>query len=134
MNSRLLLMLSATLALAACTPEPTDTLVGCFSTSQGGSQEFRIAQDSKGGYTLAWRRLDHWGEAQPLNLADRAWIEKQFDMDAGKIQASLLSDDGGFAIHRIQSGQSVAGATTESGFLGQFFFGAGQVYKAAECI
>lgn len=124
----------AGLALAGCTPEPVETLVGCFSTSQGGHQEFRVSETPEGGYALAWRQLDRWGPAQPLTLADRAWIESRFGPDAGKIQASLRANAEAFALHRIQTGQTVAGATTQSGFIGEFFFGAGQVYKAAECI
>ncbi|MEZ5660134.1 MAG: hypothetical protein R3E83_16810 [Burkholderiaceae bacterium] len=134
MNARLLLLLSTAVALGACSPKPTETLIGCFSTSQGGSQEFRIARDEHEQFTLAWRQRDHWGQAQVLKLADRQWIDEQFGTDAGKIQASLLASDGSFSIHRVQAGQSVAGGKTESGFLGQFFFGAGQVYKSAECV
>lgn len=134
MNTRLPLIALACLALGACSPEPTETMVGCFSTSQGGSQEFRIVRTADEGFALAWRQLDRWGEPTALTLADRGWIQQQFGEDASRIQASLRSDGEVFALHRVQAGQTIGGAKTDSGFVGQFFFGAGQVYKAAECI
>ena len=134
MTPRLPLIVLAGLALGACTPEPAETLVGCFSMSQGASQEFRVQRTAEDGYALSWRRLDRWSAPVPLTLADRAWIESQFGDEAGKIQASVRADGEGFALHRVQAGQTLAGGMTDSGFVGQFYFGAGQVYKAAECI
>ncbi|MEZ5738741.1 MAG: hypothetical protein R3E68_04230 [Burkholderiaceae bacterium] len=132
--SRPLFALLLALVLGACSQDPLDTLVGCFSTNQNGSQEFRIVEGKDGGYALSWRQLDHWGPSRPLRQATKAELTTLFGADAAKIQASLVANEEGFALHRIQAGETLGQAKTDSGFIGTFFFGAGQVYKAGECL
>jgi hypothetical protein len=128
------LPIAVALALSGCSEKPIETLVGCFSMDAASAPTLRIAE-LKDGYSIAMRSVpgEAWGAAQPMRLGDANLARQVLGADADKVQASLVVDAVPLALFRVEPKSSIAGGTADSGFLGSFFFGTGQVFKAQSC-
>lgn len=135
MNSAGLAAIAATLGLltAGCTTEPVEHLTGCFSLDADQPVALRVMQNDEDQYSVSLRNNDKWGDAKPMKLGDAELANSLFGEDGAKVQASLVSDDGPIILFRVEPKSKISGATADTGFIGSFYFGVGQLYKAESC-
>ncbi|MGB7181862.1 MAG: hypothetical protein WA888_22140 [Burkholderiaceae bacterium] len=119
--------------LAGCTSDPTEELTGCFSMSSSTDRPTIQITEDDDKYLLSTRNDGMWSAAQPLAAADSALIQQIFGADAAKVKAGLGLPDRSVTLFKLEAGEKIAGGTADSGFIGAFFFGTGQVYKTDSC-
>ncbi len=135
MKSARLAAIAATLGLlsAGCTTEPLEHLEGCFSLDADQPVTLKVVQNDDEQYSVSVLTDGKWSDAKPMKLGDADLANSVFGADGAKIQASLVTDDGPIMLFRVEPKSSIAGATADTGFIGSFYFGAGQIYKAESC-
>ena len=74
-----------------------------------------------------------WGDAAPMRLGDAELAKSILGDDGTKVKASLVSDDGPVVLFKVEPEDKFSGTTADSGFIGSFYFGTGQIFKAESC-
>jgi|GEM_PF-3974839 len=132
--ARLAAIVASTGFLAAgCTTEPIEHLAGCFSLDADKEVTLKVVQNDDDKYLISTFSDGKWGEAAPMRLGDAELAKSILGDDGTKVKASLVSDNGPIILFKVEPEDKFGGSTADSGFIGSFYFGTGQIFKAESC-
>jgi hypothetical protein len=132
--ARLAAIVASTGLLATgCTTEPVEHLAGCFSLDADKAATLKVVQNDDEKYSISMLSEGKWSEAAPMRLGDADLAQSILGEDGSKVKASLVSDNGPIVLFKVEPEDKFGGSTADSGFIGSFYFGTGQIFKAEEC-
>lgn len=124
------LAIAALLALLpACSSGGTSSLVGEYSTTEGGQAELRITHHG-GEYLVSVRESgDKWSKPEKLVECSDKDYEELFGANWRELAVhGLRASDGPFGIFRVKKGAVNQGHTFKTGYF-MYFLGGGDVYR-----
>lgn len=131
MKAALLAVIAMTGVLAACSSNPVESLVGCYSMGNEGAPSLKIASAEDDRFVMSVARDGSWSEPQALNELDQAGLQSIIgEAAAGVIpKGGFSSTDGSFKIIEVPAESALNGQALDSPYLASFYFGSGTVYK-----